>query len=138
MSSHLCGCFSRVVGCSGQYWHSSSSLDFGLCQELHPLGLGQSLVVFDVVFSVVGFPSIVSACLGFQDLIFGDLTFMLPFIARGGFHGLLILFCLSPSFYVLSSHCSFHYCSHLWWLSLLICFLIQVWIVISYVYAVLA
>ncbi|KAH0869037.1 hypothetical protein HID58_076059, partial [Brassica napus] len=60
--------------------------------ELHPLGLGQSLVVFDVVFPVVGLPSLVSARLGFQDLVFGDLTYMLSFIARRQFHGLLILF----------------------------------------------
>ncbi|KAF2554808.1 hypothetical protein F2Q68_00016198, partial [Brassica cretica] len=33
--------------------------------------LGQSLVVFDVVFLVVGLPSIVSTRLGFQDLVFG-------------------------------------------------------------------
>ncbi|KAF3587147.1 hypothetical protein F2Q69_00030036 [Brassica cretica] len=32
--------------------------------------LGQSLVVFDVVFLVVGLPSIVSTRLGFQDLVF--------------------------------------------------------------------
>ncbi|KAH0884125.1 hypothetical protein HID58_060221, partial [Brassica napus] len=36
--------------------------------ELHLLGLGQILVFFDVVFLVVGFPSIVPAGLGFPDL----------------------------------------------------------------------
>ncbi|KAH0854673.1 hypothetical protein HID58_057789 [Brassica napus] len=36
--------------------------------ELHLLGLGQSFVVFDVVFRVVGLPSIVSARLGFHDM----------------------------------------------------------------------
>ena len=41
---------------------------------------------------VIGLPSIVPAHLGFQDLVFGDLTYMLSFIARGWFHGLLILF----------------------------------------------
>ena len=56
--------------------------------------MGQILVVFDVVFLVVGLPSIVLARLGFQDLVFGDLTSMLSFIARGQLHSLLILFCL--------------------------------------------
>ncbi|KAF3567185.1 hypothetical protein DY000_02011646 [Brassica cretica] len=55
------------------------------------LGFGQSLVVFDVVFPVVGLPSIVFARIGFQDLVFGDLTSMLSFITRRRFHGLLIL-----------------------------------------------
>ncbi|KAH0896541.1 LOW QUALITY PROTEIN: hypothetical protein HID58_046109, partial [Brassica napus] len=44
--------------------------------KLHLIGLGQSLVVIDVVFLVVGLPSIVSARL---DLVFGDLTSMLFF-----------------------------------------------------------
>ncbi|KAH0878193.1 hypothetical protein HID58_065587 [Brassica napus] len=48
--------------------------------------LGQSLVVFDVVFLNVGLPSIVTARLDFQDLIFGVLTSMLSFIARGRLH----------------------------------------------------
>ncbi|KAH0868174.1 hypothetical protein HID58_075196, partial [Brassica napus] len=56
--------------------------------------LGQSLVFIDVVFLVADLPSIVSARLGFQDLVFGDLTSMLFFIARGWSHGLLISFCL--------------------------------------------
>ncbi|KAF3488363.1 hypothetical protein F2Q69_00054742 [Brassica cretica] len=54
--------------------------------------LGHSLVVFDVVFLVVGLPSIVPTRLGFQDLVLGDLTSMISFIARGRFHDLLILF----------------------------------------------
>lgn len=54
--------------------------------------MGQSLVVFDVVFLVVGLPSIVSVRLGFQDLVFGDLTYMLSFIVGGQLHGLLISF----------------------------------------------
>ncbi|KAH0892840.1 hypothetical protein HID58_055269 [Brassica napus] len=48
-----------------------------------------SLVVFKVVFLVVGLPSIVHSRLGFQDMSFGDLTS----IARGRFHDLMILFC---------------------------------------------
>ncbi|KAH0898668.1 LOW QUALITY PROTEIN: hypothetical protein HID58_048236, partial [Brassica napus] len=61
--------------------------------ELHLVGLSQSSVVFDVVFDVV-FLSLtcLSARLGFQDLVFGDLTSMLFFIARGWLHGLMILF----------------------------------------------
>ncbi|KAF3582822.1 hypothetical protein DY000_02029875 [Brassica cretica] len=47
-----------------------------------------SLIVIDVVFLVAGLPSIVSAHLGFQDLVFGDLTSRLFFIARGCLHGL--------------------------------------------------
>ena len=54
--------------------------------------MGQILVVFDVGFLVVGLPSIVLARLGFQDLVFRDLTSMLSFIARGQLHSLLILF----------------------------------------------
>ena len=94
-----------VVGCSSQYWCSSSSLDFGLCYELHLLGLGHSLVVFDVVFLFVGLPSIVHVRLAFQDLVFSDLTSMLSFIAWVWFHGLLILFCLP---FPLCSLISFH------------------------------
>ncbi|KAG5410451.1 hypothetical protein IGI04_006770, partial [Brassica rapa subsp. trilocularis] len=47
--------------------------------ELHLLGLGQTLVVFYVVFLVLSLPLIVPARLGFQDLDFGDLTFILIF-----------------------------------------------------------
>ncbi|KAH0859845.1 hypothetical protein HID58_088106, partial [Brassica napus] len=66
--------------------------------KLHLVGLGQSLVVIDVVFFVAGLPSIVSARLGFHDLVFGDLTSMFCFIARGWLYGLLISFCLFLSF----------------------------------------
>ncbi|KAH0878558.1 hypothetical protein HID58_065952 [Brassica napus] len=48
-------------------------------------------VVIDVVFLVVGLPSVVHARFGFQDLAFGDLNYMLYFIL----HGLMISFCLS-------------------------------------------
>ncbi|KAG2249030.1 hypothetical protein Bca52824_088658 [Brassica carinata] len=37
--------------------------------ELHLFGLGQSLVVFEVVFLVVGLPLILSSRLGFQDMV---------------------------------------------------------------------
>ena len=56
--------------------------------------MGQSLVVIDVVFLVAGLPSMVSARLGFQARVFGDLTSMLFFIVRGWLYGLLISFCL--------------------------------------------
>ncbi|KAF3554766.1 hypothetical protein F2Q69_00011911 [Brassica cretica] len=80
--------------------------------------LGQSLVVFDVLFLVVGLPSIVFARLGFQDLVFGVLTSMLSFIARGRLHSLLISFRLSFPLY---SRISLQLSSHLWWLSLSPC-----------------
>ncbi|KAH0930102.1 LOW QUALITY PROTEIN: hypothetical protein HID58_015829, partial [Brassica napus] len=53
-------------------------------KKLHLFRLGQSLVVIDVVFLIVGLPSIVSARFGFQDLVFGDLTSMLFFIVEDG------------------------------------------------------
>ena len=56
--------------------------------------LGQSLVIFDVVFLNVGLPSIVSARLGFQDLVFGVLISMPSIIARERLHSLMISFCL--------------------------------------------
>ncbi|KAH0869755.1 hypothetical protein HID58_076777, partial [Brassica napus] len=68
--------------------------------KLHLAGLGQSLVVIDVVFLIDGLPSRVSARLDFQNLVFGDLNFMLFFIARGWLHSLLI------SFYLFLSLCS--------------------------------
>lgn len=77
---------------------------------------------------------IVYARLGFQDLVFGDLTSMFSFIDRGHLYGLLILFC-PPSLYVLSSRCSFHCCSELWWLSLMPCLSFYVWIIFFFVYA---
>ncbi|KAH0883351.1 hypothetical protein HID58_059447, partial [Brassica napus] len=58
--------------------------------ELHLFGLGQSLVVFEVVFLVVCLPLILPSRLGFQDMVFGDLTS----IARGRLHNLMISFCL--------------------------------------------
>ena len=84
----------NVVGFSSQYWLLLFFLRFRLMLKTASPWLGQILVVFDVVFLVVGLPSIVFACLGFQDLVFGDLTSMLSFIARGQFYSLLILFCL--------------------------------------------
>ncbi|KAF2605176.1 hypothetical protein F2Q70_00025490 [Brassica cretica] len=80
--------------------------------------LGQSLVVFDILFLNVGLPPIVYARLGFQDLVFGVLTSMLSFIARGRLHNLLILFRLLFSLY---SRISLQLSSHLWWLSLSPC-----------------
>ena len=88
----LCGCFLRrcmlfrsiLVLFFLRFWLKLKTI----------VGLGQSLVVIDVVFLVAGLSSIVSARLGFQDLVFGDLTSMLFFIARGWLHGLLISFCL--------------------------------------------
>ncbi|KAH0859420.1 hypothetical protein HID58_087681, partial [Brassica napus] len=57
------------------------------------IGFGQSLVVIDVVFLVAGLPSIVSARLGSQDLVFGWI------------HGSLISFCLILSLFIsLFSH----------------------------------
>ncbi|KAH0860529.1 hypothetical protein HID58_088790, partial [Brassica napus] len=47
--------------------------------KLHRIGLGQSLVVIDVVFLVAGLPSIVSARLGSQNQVFGDPTSMFFF-----------------------------------------------------------
>ena len=64
--------------------------------------LGQSLVVFDVVFLNVGLPSIVTARLGFQDLVFGVLTSMLSFIARGRLHS--FFYFVSSPFPSLFSH----------------------------------
>ncbi|KAH0868544.1 hypothetical protein HID58_075566, partial [Brassica napus] len=49
-----------------------------------------SLVVFEVVFLVVGLPLLLPSRLGFQDMVFGDLTS----IARGRLHDLMISFCL--------------------------------------------
>ncbi|KAF3576515.1 hypothetical protein DY000_02030428 [Brassica cretica] len=85
--------------------------------------LGQSLVVFDVVFLNIGLPSIVSARLGFQDLVFGVLTSMLSFIARGRLHSLLISFRLPFPLY---SRISLQLSSHLWWLSLSPCLPLEV------------
>ncbi|KAH0859179.1 hypothetical protein HID58_044110, partial [Brassica napus] len=67
-----------------------SGLGVPSCAELHLFGLGQSLVVFEVVFLVVGLPLLLPSRLGFQDMVFGDLTS----IARGRLHDLMISFCL--------------------------------------------
>ncbi|KAH0883708.1 LOW QUALITY PROTEIN: hypothetical protein HID58_059804, partial [Brassica napus] len=95
--------------------------------------LGQILVVFDVLFLVVGLPPIVFARLGFQDLVFGVLTSMLSFIARGRLHSLLISFRLSFPLY---SRISLQLSSHLWWLSLSPCLPLE--IIFSFVYALWA
>ncbi|KAH0893572.1 hypothetical protein HID58_056001 [Brassica napus] len=92
-----------------------SCLQIPNCAELHLVGLGQSSVVFDVVFLSL-------TC----HLVFGDLTSMLFFISRGWLHGLMILFRLL-----------FYLCSLiLLHLSLLLASL--VWIVFSSVYALCA
>ena len=49
-----------IVGCSSQYWQVLFFLRFQLMFGTASLWLGQSLVVFYVVFIVVGLPSIVS------------------------------------------------------------------------------
>ncbi|KAH0859345.1 hypothetical protein HID58_087606 [Brassica napus] len=79
------------------FLHSLPSFDLEPSPSMY-----YSLVVIDFVFLVAGLPSIVSARLGFQDRVFGDLTSMLFFIVRGWLHGLLILFCLF--FFALFSH----------------------------------
>ncbi|KAH0892699.1 hypothetical protein HID58_055128, partial [Brassica napus] len=79
-----------------------SGLGVPSCAELHLFGLGQSLVVFEVVFLVVGLPLLLPSRLGFQDMVFGNLTS----IARGRLHDLMIS-------YVLSSRCSFQPCLRL-------------------------
>ncbi|KAF2610354.1 hypothetical protein F2Q70_00010012 [Brassica cretica] len=72
------------------------------------LRLGQSLVVIDVVFLVAGLPSIFSARLGFQDLVFSDLTSMLFFIARGWLHAFIDdhVFVGSPFCHICYSRCA--------------------------------
>ncbi|KAF2603732.1 hypothetical protein F2Q70_00025628 [Brassica cretica] len=97
--------------------------------------LGQSLVVFDVVFLNVGLPSIVTARLGFQDLVFGVLTSMLSFIVRGRLHSFLISFRLSFPLY---SRISLQLSSHLWWLFLSPCLPLEVWIMFSFVLVIWA
>ncbi|KAF2586266.1 hypothetical protein F2Q70_00037164 [Brassica cretica] len=96
------------------------------------LWLGQSLFVFDFVFLVVGLPSIVSACFGFQDLVFGVLTSMLSFITRGRLHSFLISLRLPFPLY---SCISLQLSSHIWWLSLSPCLPLEIWILFSFVYA---
>ena len=76
-------------------------------------------------------------CLSFQDLVFGDLTFMLFFIVRGWLHNLLISFRLLLSLYSLIS-LHLHSWSRLWWLSLSPYLLLQGWIVFFSMYALCA
>ncbi|KAH0857872.1 hypothetical protein HID58_086133, partial [Brassica napus] len=97
--------------------------------------LGQSLFVFDFVFLVVGLPSIVSPRFGFQDLVFGVLTSMLSFIARGRLHGFLISLRLPFPLY---SCISLELSSHLWWPSLSSCLPLEIWIMFSFLYAMWA
>ena len=124
-----------IVGCSSQYWLLLFFLRFQLMLGTASPWLGQSLFVFDFVFLVVGLPSIVSARFGFQDLVFGVLTSMLSFIARGRLHSLLISFRLSFPLY---SRISLQLSSHLWWLSLSPCLPLEIWIMFSFVYAMWA
>ena len=69
-----------VVRCSGQYWMLLFFLRFWLMLGTASPLVGSQLVVFDVVFLIVGWPSIFR--FGFQNLVFGDLNYMLSFIAR--------------------------------------------------------
>ncbi|KAH0854530.1 hypothetical protein HID58_063671 [Brassica napus] len=78
--------------CGASHHHrknSSCALVLPRLLQLHLLGLGQILVMFDVVFLVVGLHSIVLA-----RLVVEGLTSMLSFIVRRQLHSLLILFCL--------------------------------------------
>ncbi|KAF2584187.1 hypothetical protein F2Q70_00037420 [Brassica cretica] len=97
--------------------------------------LGQSLFVFDFVFFVIGLPSIVSARFGFQDLVFGVMTSMLSFIARGRLHSFLISLRLPFPLYSCSS---LQLSSHLWWLSFSPCLPLEIWIMFSFVYVMWA
>ena len=121
-----------IVGCSSQYWLLLFFLRFQLMLGTAYPWLGQILVVFDVVFLVVGLPSIVFAHLAFQDLVFGVLTSMFSFIARGRIHSLLISFRLPFPLY---SRISLQLSSHLWWLSISPCLPLEVWIMFSFVHA---
>ncbi|CAG7901378.1 unnamed protein product, partial [Brassica rapa] len=93
--------------------------------------LGQSLLVLNIVFFVVGLPSIVSGHLGFQDLVFSVLTSMLSFITQGRLHSVLISFRLPFPHY---SRISLQLSSYLWWLSLSPCLPLEVLIMFSFVY----
>ncbi|KAH0942165.1 hypothetical protein HID58_001802 [Brassica napus] len=84
----------RVVGCSGQYWMLLCFFRFWLMLGTASLWVGSELVVFDVVFLIFGLPSVVPARVGFQDLVFGDMTSMLSFITRTRLYVLLISFYL--------------------------------------------
>ncbi|KAF3489057.1 hypothetical protein F2Q69_00053039 [Brassica cretica] len=113
----------------------TSTFEFQLMLGTASPWLGQSLFVFDFVFLVVGLPSIVSARFGFQDLVFGVLTSMLSFIARGRLHSFLISLRLPFPLY---SCISLQLSSHLWWLSLSPCLPLEIWIMFSFVYAMWA
>ena len=63
--------------------------------------------------------------------------FYVLFIIRGWLHSLLILSSLFFSF-CSSSCCTFHCWLRLWWLSILPCLPLQVWIVFSFVYVLWA
>ncbi|KAF3534469.1 hypothetical protein DY000_02040357 [Brassica cretica] len=79
--SALCSCSSspsspvRLSGWSGQYWLLLFFLRFQLMLGTASPWIVSELVFFDGVFLVVGLPSIVSARLGFQDLV----SMALPF-----------------------------------------------------------
>ena len=119
-----------IVGCSGQYWLLIFFFRFQLMFGTASPWLGQSLVVCEVVFLVVGLPSIVPSRLSFQDMVFGDLTS----IARGRLRDWMISFYLP---FHLCSLISLHLSSLLasLWLSLSPCLPLKVWIVFSSEYA---
>ncbi|KAF2608931.1 hypothetical protein F2Q68_00044710 [Brassica cretica] len=89
--------------------------------------LGQSLVVFDVVFLVVSLPSIVNVRLGFQDLVFGVYAIFHSSRTAPKFADFVLS--LFPSLF---SHLVT--ASHLWWFSLSPCLSFEVWIMFSFVY----
>ncbi|KAH0905891.1 hypothetical protein HID58_037718, partial [Brassica napus] len=72
--------------------------------KLHLVGLGQSLVVIDVAFLVVGLPSIVSACLGFQDRLEDGSTVVYGLKLKLWFLGGWLPFSFTQSFVVLRWH----------------------------------
>uniref|UniRef100_A0A0D3CT87 Uncharacterized protein n=1 Tax=Brassica oleracea var. oleracea TaxID=109376 RepID=A0A0D3CT87_BRAOL len=81
--------------------------------------LGQSLVVFDVVFLVVSLPSIVNVRLGFQDLVFGVYAIFHSSRTAPKFADFVLS--LFPSLF---SHLVT--ASHLWWFSLSPCLSFEV------------
>ena len=135
-NSQLCGCFSL---CCRLFWSILVLFFFRFWLILGTTScwVGSEFSCLWCCLPLVDLPSIVSARLGFQDLVFGDLTSMLFFISRGWLHGLMILFRLL-----------FYLCSLiLLHLSLLLAslvalfspyLLLQVWIVFSSVYALCA
>jgi len=124
-----------IVGCSSQYWLFLFFLRFQVMLGTASPWLGQSLFVFDFVFLFVGLPPIVSSRFGFQYLVFGVLTSMLSFIARGRLHIFLISLRLPFPLY---SCISLQLSLHLWWLSLSPCLPLEIWIMFSFVYAMWA